>query len=134
MSRNAKINPLKFLVFLLPAVIPALLLIPREYNPVTYEWESVIDVNAALYALLAIYPVVSAIVFFKNKILLWSAPAVHLVLTLFSVMLAWGSASVSSMFLAVGLAAIVWSLACSFVALLIKHIKHKNNNDKNSQG
>jgi len=123
-----KTNPLKFLVFLLPVALPFLLMVPMSWNPVTGEHESTIagiEVNSIIYAIAFLYPIASAAVFFKNKLLLWSAPVVYIVLTIVSAVRMGGSPNAFGMIFVVELAAIAWSLLCSLAAFFIGRKKQK---------
>ena len=128
MSQKAKIHPPKFLVFLLPISLPFLLDRPAEWNPVTYKWESTIagiDVNSIIYAVALIYPVVSALVFCKHRLLLWSPPMVFAAAAIVSAIFMRGSPNAFGMIFIVELAAIAWSLLCSLTAFLIGRKKQK---------
>lgn len=118
MNRRAKPKPAKFLVFLLPVVIVSVLfLVPSKLSAAG---------DIVFYALAALYPVVSAIVFFKNRVLLWSAPMIYSALTVTAAALTYGSTSVFSMFMATGLSAVALSLVCSFVAFLVRRNQRQN--------
>ncbi|MCL2494744.1 MAG: hypothetical protein FWE98_03700 [Oscillospiraceae bacterium] len=128
MPNRAKIHPLKFLVFLLPISLPLLFMIPASYNPVTYEWENTIagiDVNHLIYAIAFIYPAVSALVFCKHRLLLWSPPMVFAAAAIVSAIFMRGSPNAFGMIFIVELAAIAWSLLCSLTAFFIRRIKQK---------
>ncbi|MCL2494806.1 MAG: hypothetical protein FWE98_04025 [Oscillospiraceae bacterium] len=128
MNRKLGTIFLKSLVFLLPSALPVLLIVPSKWNPVTYEWNTTIagiDANTIIYSIIVMYPVVSAIVFFKNKISVWSAPMVNLVLTAFSALFMSGSPNAFGMIFVVELAAIGWSLFCSLIAWTVRLLKRR---------
>jgi len=128
MPNRAKTHPLKFLVFLLPISLPFLFMVPARFNPATYEWENTIagiDVNSIIYAVALIYPVASAAVFCRHRLLRWSSPMVFASVTIVSAVFMHGSPNAFGMLLAVELAAIAWSLVCSLAAFLIGRKNHK---------
>lgn len=117
MSHKLRINPLKFLVFLLPASLPIIFSLPVEWMYVIYARN--IGINNIAYAIAFIYPIVSAIVFVRNKFFLWSAPVVYAVFII-STALIFGLTHGALPLFMMELAAIVWSLVCSLVAFLVR--------------
>jgi len=114
MKGCTKISPLKFLVFLLPILLPVSLSLSVEWNPATHSWDTRLA-NSIFYAFAFLYPVISAIVFSSNKILVWSTPVVYVVLTVISAVLMGSLPNAFGM-----LAAIAWSLICTGTAVLIR--------------
>jgi hypothetical protein len=78
-----------------------------------------IGINTIAFAIAFVYPIISTILFVKNKILLWSAPAVYAVLLVISVLI-YGLTHGFMPFFMLELAAIVWSLVCSLIAFLFR--------------
>jgi hypothetical protein len=128
MPNQAKINPLNFLVFALPVSLPFIFMVPASWNPATSEWENTIagiEVNFIIYAIALLYPIASAVVFFKHRLLLWSAAAAYAILTIICMVYMGGSPNAFGMILIVELAAIAWSLLCSLAAFFIGRKKQK---------
>jgi len=119
MSNRVKVNPLKFLVFLLPALIPLpFILTHAHYVLYLLSWLLCIFVTA-------IYPIISAIVFVESNIFIWSAPAVYTVMTTIVTLwiYVWSGGPAGDQFLFIlpfiCLSAIGWSVMCTMIVLSV---------------
>gem|GEM_PF-5424869 len=116
--KSANINPIRFLVFLLPIAGLFALTLPYEFNRLA---------DVIFYTTFWIFPVLSAIVFAKHKIFVWSAPiSITLILLVALILVSFTSTSFFYAFLFIGLTFIGWSLICTIVAVVNRRKTAKN--------
>jgi len=113
----------RFLVFLIPVLLPFSFFLP-------YEIASDVG-NLGFYVALPLFPLLSAILFYKDKKLIWAAPAVCLFLSLSFSVFCFFFAGLPTDWDELGYIAILvylvtaWSFACSCAALLLQRLTEK---------
>ena len=113
---------IKILVFLLPVLMFVMFFFPYELRAIT---------NIGLILIPTMYPIISVIIFYDNKILIWSAPIAFAILAIISIIwlkISMGSSNLEMMVL-IPYSFLMfsgWSIICVLIALLIKYICKKN--------
>ena len=123
-------NKIRFFVFVFPILIVILFFFPEGGEHINFR-------GICIFVLSLLYPIICNLFFFKNKLLIWSAPLTNLLLALICIVWLfvtsgspeyWGILGMLPYFI---LASLGWSIACTLGALLLKYIVKKTKN-KNS--
>jgi len=113
----------RFLVFLIPILLPFSFFLPYDIASDVVNW--------GFYVALPLFPLLSAIVFYKDKKLIWSAPAVCLFLSLSFSVFCFFFAGLPTDWDELGYFAILiylvtaWSIVCAGAALLLQWLTAK---------